>query len=128
MHKTIHVAVAVIIIKNKVLIAKRAEHLHKGGYWEFPGGKVEPNETIEDALVRECQEELNIIPTQTSSLQKIEHYYPEKKVLLDVWLVEDYLGVPQGLEGQPLVWIYKQDLNNYKFPEANQAILEALMA
>ena len=126
MQKQIHVAVAVIKIQDKILIAKRPKHLHKGGYWEFPGGKVESGEAIESALVRECLEELNIQPLSFTALQTIEHQYPEKKVLLDFWLVDDYLGVPKGLESQPLVWCRVDELKNYQFPEANLAIIELL--
>ncbi len=126
MQKQIHVAVAVIKIKNKILIAKRPEHLHKGGYWEFPGGKVEHHEKVESALIRECAEELNIQPVKFRPLQVIEHQYPEKSVILDVWLVEDYLGVPKGLEGQPLKWCFTKDLSNFRFPEANEEIIQLI--
>ncbi len=128
MSETIHVVVAVIKIQDRVLIAKRAQHLHKGGYWEFPGGKVEDGESTKTALLRECQEELSIIPISFSTLKKIKHQYPEKSVLLDVWLVNDFLGIAQGLEGQPLVWCSLQELKNYRFPEANLEILELIKA
>ncbi len=126
--KTIHVAVAVIQINDKILIAKRPEHLHKGGYWEFPGGKKELNETIEQALVRECQEELNITPNDFEALTIIEYDYPEKKVNLDVWVIKDYLGVPNGREGQPIVWCAIEKLSDYQFPEANQEIINLLVS
>lgn len=126
MTKTIHVAVAVILVQGRILIAKRPEHLHKGGYWEFPGGKREETETIEEALIRECEEELAITPLRFRSLKVIDHQYPEKKVKLDVWLVEDYLGVPKGLEGQPIEWCPKEQLDNYRFPEANLEIISLI--
>ncbi|NVK21019.1 MAG: 8-oxo-dGTP diphosphatase MutT [Kangiellaceae bacterium] len=126
MSETIHVAVAVIQIGDRILIAKRPVHLHKGGYWEFPGGKVESDETIQQALIRECYEELAIVPCLFRPLIEIRHQYPEKEVLLDVWLVTDYLGVPAGVEGQPLVWCTLQNLKGYQFPEANIPIIEKL--
>lgn len=126
MSSTIRVAVAVIQRRARILIAKRPQHLHKGGYWEFPGGKQEDNEPIEQALIRECFEELAIIPTKFFPLIQIEHNYPEKSVLLDVWTVTDYMGVPKGVEGQPLLWCPVSQIDEYQFPEANQAIVEAI--
>lgn len=126
MSQIIRVAVAVIQRRDRILIAKRPAHLHKGGYWEFPGGKQEDDEPIEQALIRECVEELAIIPIKFSPLIQIEHTYPEKSVFLDVWTVTDYLGVPKGVEGQPLVWCPVSQLDEYQFPEANLAIVEAI--
>ncbi|HEY9030510.1 MAG TPA: 8-oxo-dGTP diphosphatase MutT [Kangiella sp.] len=128
MKNMIRVAVAVIQRRDQILIAKRPQHLHKGGYWEFPGGKQEEGEQAEQALIRECLEELAIIPAKYSPLIQIEHHYPEKSVVLDVWTVTDYLGVPKGAEGQPLLWCPIKDLGDYKFPEANLAILSAIQA
>lgn len=126
MSSTIHVAVAVIEIKGKILIAKRPQHLHKGGYWEFPGGKVEAGESVEFALKRECQEELSILPIKIEPLTIIEHQYTEKTVKLDVWRVTDYLGVPSSMENQPLLWCEKVRLKEFKFPEANIEIIELI--
>lgn len=126
MSNTIRVAVAVIQRRDRILIAKRPQHLHKGGLWEFPGGKQEDGEPISQALIRECFEELAIIPVKFSPLIQIEHSYPEKSVFLDVWTVADYMGVPRGVEGQPLVWCPVNQLDEYQFPEANIAIVEAI--
>lgn len=127
MTKRIHVAVAVIVIQGKVLLAQRPKHLHKGGYWEFPGGKVENNETIEDALVREIKEELGIVPVKFEPLIDVAYDYPEKNVLLDVWLVSDYLSVPEGREQQQIRWVEKSAIHTFQFPEANQPIVEKLL-
>ncbi|MCW8857082.1 MAG: 8-oxo-dGTP diphosphatase MutT [Kangiella sp.] len=126
MSHIIRVAVAVIQRRGRILIAKRPQHLHKGGYWEFPGGKQEQDESIDKALIRECFEELGIVPYKFSPFIQIEHSYPEKSVCLDVWQVTDYLGIPKGLEGQPLLWCPIEDLDDYQFPEANLAIVEAI--
>lgn len=126
MSDALHVAVAVIKRSDRILIAKRANHLHKGGLWEFPGGKVEANESIHKALIRECEEELGISPISVKALTKIEHDYPEKRVLLDVWLITDFLGVAQGLEGQPVVWCPINELDQYSFPEANLEIIQLI--
>lgn len=124
--KTVHVAVGVILRNSKVLLAKRANHQHQGGLWEFPGGKVELGETVEKALVRELKEELAITATHLEPLIKIRHDYGDKCVLLDVWTVLNFTGDPQGCEGQPLEWVAKKALSHYAFPAANAPIVKAI--
>jgi 8-oxo-dGTP diphosphatase len=124
--KRIHVAAAVIRgADGKILIARRADTQHQGGLWEFPGGKVEPGEAVEAALARELLEELNIVVTQARPLIKIQHDYPDKQVLLDVWEVSSFTGEPHGVEGQPLAWVSNRELASYEFPAANQPIVAA---
>ena len=120
------VAAAILGRDDKVLIAKRADHLHQGGKWEFPGGKIEPNESNEDALCRELNEELGIRPTSFEPLISIRHEYPERRVLLDVWRVTCFWGEPSAREGQVLAWVDRSELHHYTFPEANYPILKAL--
>jgi len=123
----IHVAVGVIVnAAQEVLIAHRAQHLHQGGLWEFPGGKVETNEGVEQALKRELLEELNITVQNCAPLLEIAHDYGDKSVLLDVWLVREFSGKPQGLQGQPLQWVGIDNLDAYAFPAANHSIIAAL--
>ncbi|AKE52630.1 NUDIX domain-containing protein [Kangiella geojedonensis] len=122
----VNVAVAVIKVADRVLIAKRSKQQHQGGLWEFPGGKIESGEALADAIQRECFEELDIWPTKIAPLTVIEHEYTDKSVRLEVCLVSDYLGVPVGKEGQPLEWSPVGSLNNYDFPQANKAILKLL--
>lgn len=124
--KRLHVAVGVIYRDGQVLIARRPDHLHKGGLWEFPGGKVETGESVTQALSRELHEELGIDIAASSPLLEISHDYPEKQVLLDVHLVTDFNGLPEGKEGQPLAWVSRQQLDDYAFPEANVAIIDAV--
>ena len=126
MNEIIHVAVAAIVIDGQVLLAKRPDHLHQGGLWEFPGGKLEPGETVCQALVRELKEELNIEITPARPLITINHDYGDKKVLLDVWMVYDYKGEPRGCEGQDVEWVSISNLRKKTFPAANQAIITAL--
>lgn len=122
----IHVAAAVIRSPDGlVLIAKRPLDKHQGGLWEFPGGKVEVGETVEAALARELQEELNITVTEARPLIQVRHDYPDKQVLLDVWEVLAFSGEPHGAEGQPLGWVEPADLPNYRFPAANRPIITA---
>lgn len=124
--KRIHVAAAVIRSSDGlVLIAKRPLDKHQGGLWEFPGGKVEVGETVEAALAREVQEELNITVTKARPLIQVRHDYPDKQVLLDVWEVLAFSGEPHGAEGQPLAWVESADLPNYPFPAANRPIITA---
>ena len=124
--KRIHVAAAVILDKNdNVLIARRPDDKHMGGLWEFPGGKVEPDEKVTDALCRELDEEIGIQPTAFKPLIRIRHDYPDKSVLLDVWTVMDFTGEPHGKEGQPVRWVARPELSSYEFPAANKPIITA---
>jgi len=123
----IHVAVAVIFnAQQQVLLALRQAHQHQGGLWEFPGGKVEENESVYSALVREITEELGITIVRASELIKVNHDYSDKSVLLDVWKVSKYSGKPQGQEGQQLRWCTIEGLVESDFPAANLAIIRAL--
>jgi len=123
----VHVAAAAIVgADGNLLISRRHDHLHQGGLWEFPGGKVEPGESAPQALCRELQEELGITPTRYAPLITIPYHYPDKHVLLDVWRVDAFEGVPVGREGQPLRWVAVDALRNADFPAANRPIIAAL--
>ena len=99
---------------------------HQGGLWEFPGGKIENNESVLDALKRELFEEIGIALTHASPLIRIQHDYDDKTVLLDVWQVDDFTGEPFGKEGQATCWIRQDELPMYDFPAANIPILMAI--
>ncbi|MFW5451828.1 MAG: 8-oxo-dGTP diphosphatase MutT [Methylophagaceae bacterium] len=125
----VHVAVAVIVNEQQeVLLALRHAHQHQGGLWEFPGGKVDTNEAVYDALVREISEELGIIITLAQPLLKVTHEYNDKSVLLDVWQVDKFEGSPKGQEGQQLRWCPMSALNVADFPAANMPIITALQS
>ena len=125
--KIVHVAVAVIQNSHgQYFIAKRLKETHQGGLWEFPGGKVENNETVVDALKRELLEEVGITITQSTPLIKIHHDYNDKSVLLDVWQVNAFLGEAFGKEGQETNWVNKSDFSLYDFPAANLPIITAI--
>jgi len=125
----VHVAVGVVLnSRNEVLIALRAKQAHQGGLWEFPGGKVEADETIQQALVRELKEELDIIAECFKPLVVIEHDYGDKTVRLDVWLVTRFDGVPVGCEGQQVKWANIDVLTGYEFPAANKKIIEKIFS
>lgn len=123
--KRIHVVAAVIERGDDILIARRPDHLHQGGKWEFPGGKVEPAEPVADALVRELEEELGIRSTQAEPLITIAHDYTDKHVLLDVWKVTAFNGEPKGMEGQEVRWVARNQLPEFEFPAANVPIVAA---
>ena len=125
--KRIHVAAAAVSdVRGRVLIAQRPVHVHQGGLWEFPGGKLEQGESPGQALERELREELGIRVGSARQLIRVRHDYPDKSVLLDVWCVEDYAGIPVGREGQPLEWVALCDLGKFAFPAANIPIIQAL--
>lgn len=125
--KRIHVAAAAVSdARGRVLIAQRPAHVHQGGLWEFPGGKLEPGESARQALQRELREELGIEVGSARPLIQVRHDYPDKSVLLDVWRVEDYAGIPVGREGQPLEWVRHSELGKYALPAANTPIVKAL--
>ncbi|TDF39358.1 8-oxo-dGTP diphosphatase MutT [Alteromonadaceae bacterium M269] len=124
--KRVDVAVGVIIRERQIYITKRADDLHQGGKWEFPGGKKEADETIAEALVRELLEEIGIEVQEQSELLVIEHDYGDKKVCLDVRLVTSFDNEPHGAEGQQGQWVSIENLLSYDFPEANTAIIDAL--
>ena len=123
----IDVAVGVITKKNSVLIAQRSETLSHGGMWEFPGGKVEAKESPQQSLTRELQEELGIEVQDSRLLDKIKHSYDKFGVVLWVYQVESYKGLPKVCEQQQqLLWVKFQDLSNYDFPAANHSIIQKL--
>ncbi len=131
--KRIHVVAAVIYAArstSQILIAKRPDHLHQGGLWEFPGGKLDQGETPRQALVRELQEELDINVTSAEPLMQLSHDYTDKQVMLDIWQVTGFEGQARGVEGQECRWVSVVDIvadnSEYQFPAANQAILERL--
>jgi 8-oxo-dGTP diphosphatase len=122
----LHVAAAVVVDSAaRILIARRHDHLHQGGLWEFPGGKVESGESVPAALARELNEELGIRVKQARPLIRIPYRYPDRNVLLDVWRVEQFEGEAHGAEGQPLRWVAAEELCEFEFPAANRPIVTA---
>lgn len=123
----IHVAAgAVEDTQGRILITKRPDHVHQGGLWEFPGGKLEPGETPVQGLSRELEEELGIRVRSSHPLIRIHHDYGDRHVLLDVHRVSDFEGQPHGREGQPLDWVQPQGMDPCAFPAADRPIITAL--
>lgn len=128
MAKRVHVVAAVIRGRDqRVLIAKRPDHVHMGGLWEFPGGKVEQGEAPLEALKRELKEEVGLAVVSAQPLIQITHDYPDKQVYLDVWEVSEFTGVARGVEGQQIEWVHAADLAAYEFPAANQPIVTSTL-
>ncbi len=125
----VHVVVGIVLnARNQLLIAKRPDHLHQGGLWEFPGGKVEEGESGFIALIREFKEEVGIVIKQADSFMEIYHQYSDKNVFLDIWLSRHFEGDATGIEGQEVKWIALHELKKYSFPEANQKIVAKLLS
>ncbi len=120
----VHVAVGLVIRGAKVLVAQRAAHLHQGGLWEFPGGKVEAGERVDQALCRELAEEVAITVTALQPELEVRHDYSDKRVLLDVWRVTAFEGEAVGAEGQPVRWVDDSTLASLPVPAANQRIVD----
>ncbi len=109
-----------------VLIARRPEAAHAGGYWEFPGGKIAADETPVEGLVRELREELGIVVEAAAPVTTYRHAYPERVVELHVFRVLGYAGEPRAMEGQPLRWVTIAELGSADLLPADQPIIEAL--
>ena len=123
------VAVGILIDDGgRVLITRREKSAHQGGLWEFPGGKVEPSESIAEALSRELHEELGVFVEAAEPFMVIDHDYGDRQVRLDVYHVTRWQGEARGLEGQPLAWKLPVELIGWTFPAANTPILERLLA
>ncbi len=129
----LHVAVGVIKNnKNQVLLSRRPADVHQANLWEFPGGKLEPEETVRQALSRELHEELALTVRSAQPLIKIYHDYEQHSVLLDVWEIDswdmdcDEQQGQQGQEGQKIEWVDISSLGDRDFPAANKAIIKAL--
>ncbi|MDN3700267.1 8-oxo-dGTP diphosphatase MutT [Vibrio artabrorum] len=127
--KRTHIVAGIIFNsdKSQVFITKRPDDKHKGGFWEFPGGKVEVGETIEQAMTRELDEEIGIKVTEQSLFEHLEFDYTDKSLKFDFILVTDFEEQPYGKEGQQGEWVSLESLNQYTFPEANVPILERVI-
>lgn len=125
--KQIHVVAGVMRdARGRILLARRTAGRDLAGRWEFPGGKVEPGEAPEAALIRELREELGIEARVGAGLIRVPQQYPDKRLLLDVRQV-DFHGVPKGLDGQALAWVPPARLDSYPMPPADRPVVAALL-
>jgi 8-oxo-dGTP diphosphatase len=121
--------VVVLVLQNHqgdYLITQRQSGKHLAGFWEFPGGKQEHNESLEQALNRESREELDYQPPSPQPLITIDHHYPEHSVTLHVFHQFDPAPVVQPQEDQAMRWVNLHTLQNVTLPDANQPIVEKL--
>ena len=122
-------AVALIDADGRVLIARRPPEKPMGGLWEFPGGKVDPTETPEAALIRELREELAIDVTQSclAPLTFASHAYQEFHLLMPLYVCRKWKGVVSALEGQELQWVKPLRLRDYAMPPADRPLIAHLI-
>lgn len=124
----IPVTAAIIIRDQKVLAVRRAPHKHMGGYWEFPGGKVEPNETPEECLVRELAEELDITIQVAEHLASNEHDYGDRRIMLMAYRCHWVRGDIQLNDHDAMTWCRAGDLSLLDWAPADIPIVEVLLA
>jgi len=122
----IDVAAGLLFREGKLLLTRRRVGDHLGGFWEFPGGKREPNETFEACLARELREELAIEVAVGELVETIEHVYPEKSVRLKFFRCRLLAGEPRPVGCDGLVWVSRQELAQYDFPPADERLLQRL--
>lgn len=112
--------------RDLILIDRRLAKGLLGGFWEFPGGKIEGNETVQECIKREILEEIGIEIAVDSHLITIDHTYSHFRVNLQVYNCRYLSGQAQAIECEEIRWVTIQELDNYTFPAANQEIIRAL--
>ena len=120
------VVAALIRQGDKFLICQRPAHKARGLLWEFVGGKVEPGETKEEALIRECREELNVLLSVGDVFMDVVHEYPDLTVHLTLFNATIAEGEPQKLEHNDIRWITPCEIPNYEFCPADEEILKEI--
>jgi len=111
---------------GRILITQRLPDDTLGGYWEFPGGKVDPGEELRAALARELREELGLETEIGAEIHRIVHAYPDRDVRLFFYEVRILSGEPQKIEVADLRWVTLNEIGEYQFPEADRPLLEQL--
>jgi 8-oxo-dGTP diphosphatase len=122
------VAAALVDPQGRVLLAQRPAHKSLGGLWEFPGGKVEPGESLEEALIREVQEELAVVlePDALDPFAFASHSYAEFNLLMPLYVAKRWTGEPQALEAQALAWVAPAAMDAYPMPPADIPLVAKL--
>lgn len=123
----VEVVAALIWSDNKFMICQRPAHKARGLMWEFAGGKVEPGETKEQALIRECREELAITLSVDDVFMNVIHEYPDITVSLTLFNAKIAQGVPQMIEHNDIKWITPMEIPNYDFCPADEEILKKII-
>ena len=125
--KITEVVAALIWDDDKFMICQRPAHKARGLLWEFVGGKVEPGETKEQALIRECREELAVTLSVGGVFMDVIHEYPDLTVHLTLFNATIAEGEPQKLEHNDIQWITPSEISNYEFCPADEEILDAII-
>ncbi|MGV2987348.1 8-oxo-dGTP diphosphatase MutT [Vibrio sp. E150_011] len=127
--KRLHIVAGIIFNtdKSEVYITKRPDKAHQGGFWEFPGGKVESSESAEAAIKRELFEEIDIQVTEIALFEHLLHDYADKSLAFDFFEINAFNREPFGKEGQQGRWVEIATLNDYAFPDANIPILNKVI-
>ena len=129
-HKQLIIVASVALINsdNQILIAQRPKEKHLSGLWEFPGGKVEKNESPENTLIRELKEELNVNINQkcVAPLTFSEFDYKEFNLLLLLYVCRRWDGDPESMENNPIKWVKSNKLREYKMPPADDSLIYCL--
>ena len=120
------VGAALIWDENRFMICQRPAHKARGSLWEFVGGKVEPGESKEEALIRECREELGVTVDVGEIFMEVTHQYPDITVHLTLFSASIREGVPQKLEHQDIRWITAEEIGKFSFCPPDTEILEKL--
>ena len=124
--KITEVVAALIWRGDEFMICQRPVHKARGLLWEFVGGKVEPGETKEEALIRECREELAITLSVDGVFMDVTHEYPDITVHLTLFNATVSDGEPQKLEHNDIKWITSSEISNYEFCPADEEILDKI--
>lgn len=124
--RMIEVAAGLIIREGRYLIARRKPGVHLAGLWEFPGGKREAGETLEECLRRELWEELNVRVDVLIPFHMIRHEYAEKTVELHFFRCRIESGQPTPVDCTEIRWVYPDQLKDFEFPPADRPVIEAL--
>ena len=122
------VVAALFFQGDRFMICQRPAHKARGLLWEFVGGKVEPGETKQQALIRECREELDVTVSVGELFMELTHVYPDLTVHLSLFRASIAEGVPRLLEHSDLRWITRAEIPDYDFCPADEEILRQLMA
>lgn len=123
----VEVVAALIWDGNKFMICQRPAHKARALLWEFVGGKVEPGETKEQALIRECQEELAITLSVGNVFMEVVHEYPDITVHLTLFNATIAEGIPKKLEHNDIRWITPREIPHYEFCPADEEILRKII-
>jgi 8-oxo-dGTP diphosphatase len=121
-----HVSIGIIFDQGRLFINQRTSDRVLGGFWEFPGGKIELNETPEEALIRELREEIGIEVIECQHLFQYPYEYPMRQVMLEVFWVKRFIGEPHPHEQQAIEWITQVDIPQYQFLDANLGMMDQI--